>query len=52
METQHTAYRQIRSVFGVPSILNTGQNLGLMKSQKLEQCGINMEYIHYLESLG
>ena len=52
MKTQHTAYRQIRSVFGIPSIPNTGQYLGLMESQKLEKCGINLEYIHYLESLG
>ena len=52
METQHTAYRQIRSVFGILSIPNTGQYLGLMKSQKLEQSGINIEYIPYLESLG
>ena len=52
METQYTANRQIRSVFGIPSIPNTGQYLGLMESQKLEQCGKNMEYIHYLESLG
>ena len=49
---EHTAYRQIRSVFGIPSMPNTGQYLGLMKSQKPEQCGINLEYIHYLESIG
>ena len=53
MEIQHTAYRQFRSVFGIPSsIPNIGQYLGLMKSEKLEKFGINMEYIHYLESLG
>ena len=36
MEAQHAAYRQIRSVFGIPTIQNTGQYLGLMESQKLE----------------
>ena len=52
METQHTAYCQIRSVFGIPSIPNTGQYLRLMEFQKLEQCGINMEHIDSLESFG
>ena len=52
LETQRLANRQISSVFGIPSILKTGQNLGLMESQKLEYCGINMEYILYLEWLG
>ena len=36
METQHTAYRQIRSVLGIQLISNTGQYLALMESQKLE----------------
>ena len=52
MEKQHKAYRQIRSVFGILSITNTGQYLGLLKCQKLEYFGINMEFIQYLESLG
>ena len=52
MEKQLTAYRQIRSVFGIPSIPNTGQYLVLMESRKLEKCGINMEYIQFLKSLG
>ena len=43
METQPTAYRQIRSVFGIPSIPNIGQYFGLMKSQNLEQYGIIMQ---------
>ena len=43
MEAQHTAYRQIRSVFRIPSIPNTGQYLGLMESQKLEKYGISLE---------
>ena len=34
MEIQHTAYRQIRSVFGILSTQNTRQYLGLMESQK------------------
>ena len=48
---EHTAYQQIRSVFGIPSIQITGRFLGLIKNQKLEKCGIKMEYIQYLESL-
>ena len=52
LETQRIANRRISSVFGIPSIPNTRQYLGVMKSQKLAQCGINMEYIPYWESLG
>ena len=52
LETQRIANRRMSSVFGIPSIPNTGQYLGLMETQKMESCGINMEYIHYLESLG
>ena len=31
---EHTAYRQIRSVFEIASIPNSGLYLGLMESQK------------------
>ena len=36
LETQRIANRRISSVFGILSIPNTGQYLGLMESQKLE----------------
>ena len=36
LETQLIANRRISSVFGIPSITNTGQYLGLTESQKLE----------------
>ena len=36
LETQRIGNRQISSVFGIPSISNTGQYLGLIESKELE----------------
>ena len=43
MGTQHTAYGQIKTVFGIPTIAKTSQYFLMMESQKLEVYGINIE---------
>ena len=43
MEIQHTAYRQIRSVFGIASITNA--NFGSKTPNKLSNCS------HWVESV-